>query len=360
MLGDEQHNFSFHNPGLGCCYTMPMVMMDRPVIITKQKQQQQRQFLFWWSALISCAFHSVVACSSGGDNHHHHHHHRHLQWWRSNTGSNSDDYSSLAGPQSRLRDHDDSNMNQHEQHRFLRSGGRQQHHHHIESLSNLSFCGTPLPTTMEEELLTNAFAAWQTQHSQRRLEQLCIPVPVYFTIFQPDNSTGFMSEADVNNTFIKRLNQGFAIAPFQFVLQSVQHIVNPYFAAGNGETTYKKLYKQRGPTDMNVYVTDLRSVNLIGYAYLPSILAPPFSDWSILDGVVMMNPALAPSVENYVLITNVFVHEVGHWCGLLHTFQVRCMFICFSVVLVLAHSSPFDLFTRYSTFQNDRVDAILL
>lgn len=70
---------------------------------------------------------------------------------------------------------------------------------------------------------------------------------------------------------------------------------------------------------LNIYSAGLQG-GLGGWAYFPSGQASQ----PILDGVVILystvpNGGLANYEEG-----DICVHEVGHWCGLFHTFQGRC------------------------------------
>jgi len=71
---------------------------------------------------------------------------------------------------------------------------------------------------------------------------------------------------------------------------------------------------------LNVYLTHLWGVGLLGYAYLPQ----DYGWVGVRDGIVVESQSLpGGSITDYNLGGTV-VHEVGHWLGLLHTFEGGC------------------------------------
>lgn len=71
---------------------------------------------------------------------------------------------------------------------------------------------------------------------------------------------------------------------------------------------------------LNIWVVEMRSI--LGYASFPWLKA----DARHLDGVVLSryvfgNPAINPYVYKSYNLSKTLTHEVGHWLGLLHTFQ---------------------------------------
>ena len=118
-----------------------------------------------------------------------------------------------------------------------------------------------------------------------------------------------------------------ARSPFKFDLAGVDRTTNQdWFLHADPETEVEREMKtalrQPGSTaeTLNVYYTNLINGGLLGYAYLPE----DYEEVGVLDGVVVETQSLpGGSAEPYNLGGTVS-HEVGHWAGLLHTFDGGC------------------------------------
>ena len=117
-----------------------------------------------------------------------------------------------------------------------------------------------------------------------------------------------------------------ARSPYKFDLAGVTRTTNQDWFLNADQSAVEREMKEalREPSStaetLNVYYTNLINGGLLGYAYLPE----DYEQVGVLDGVVVESQSLpGGSVENYNLGGTVS-HEVGHWAGLLHTFDGGC------------------------------------
>jgi hypothetical protein len=110
--------------------------------------------------------------------------------------------------------------------------------------------------------------------------------------------------------------KAFSGTGFQFRIRAVKNYVNATWAACNDARTFRTRTHRGGPGTLNVWICDLASKGLGGTASYPPIAAVD-KKW---DGITMLNPALG----NADFAREAFVHELGHWFGLLHTFADGC------------------------------------
>jgi hypothetical protein len=152
---------------------------------------------------------------------------------------------------------------------------------------------------------------------------------VYFHVITAANGAGNLDDAsivaqlDVLNAAHSGATGG-ANTPFRFVLVAVDRTAHDtWFTARPGtaaEQEMKRSLHQGTAKDLNLY-TNAPEGGLLGWATFPW----DYSGAPLLDGVVVWYASLpggaaAPYNEGYTA-----VHEVGHWLGLLHTFQGRCL-----------------------------------
>lgn len=85
----------------------------------------------------------------------------------------------------------------------------------------------------------------------------------------------------------------------------------------------KKALRKGNYGDLNIYFIGTHG-GAGGYCYLPTD-APQGSESFILDGCSIAASRVAGGSSPYFRLGKTAVHEVGHWFGLLHTFEGGCI-----------------------------------
>lgn len=188
-------------------------------------------------------------------------------------------------------------------------------------------CGARTPSRRDKAELASVHAAWDESEAKtlffresaanRTTPTTILRIPVYFHVFQWSNTVGNVSNATLRKGFLTALNAGFRDTPFQFVFRGATHTVNRKWFQCLGQRRYKPSLRQGGNDALNVYVCDtVGGLGVGGDSYFPFIRR---TKRRYLDGVRILHPALNGGI---FAAAQILVHEVGHWLGLLHTFEV--------------------------------------
>lgn len=200
------------------------------------------------------------------------------------------------------------------------------------------FCGTEDPDNETMNQLSGQFNAFQRTFKNRQKNDSTVEIPVVFHVIPRGSGA---DEGAVSDSVLREQinilneaysgNSGGVPTPFRFSLARVNRVDRPeWHLLGPGtetEVAAKMELREGGASTLNVYVASIDSSSLggatgevLGYASLPVFYGVlPF-----FDGIVLSFKALpGGSLERYNL-GHVLVHEVGHWLGLLHTFQGEC------------------------------------
>ena len=185
-------------------------------------------------------------------------------------------------------------------------------------------------------------AAWAAKNKAKakaaRTSAATVTVPVAFHVLRKDSTLagGNVSDEQIGDQ-IDVLNAAFANSGFQFELASVDRTTSSSWfkmapTAGSGEPRFyrgsskeiktKQALHEGDAQTLNLYTGDLGR-SLLGWAYLPW----DFTEGGLprfYDGVVVDYRSLpGGSIPAYNL-GDTGTHEVGHWLGLLHTFDGGC------------------------------------
>ncbi len=146
-------------------------------------------------------------------------------------------------------------------------------------------------------------------------------VKVYFHVIH-DGVNGNLSQADIDEQ-MKVLNRAFRRHGFSFKLKKVTRTEKPsWFNKCAAGATAKKFTKKLAVdplSSLNIYSCN-PSGGLLGWATLPG---SPIAQTN-RDGVYLLYSTLPGGTAVPYHLGDTATHEVGHYLGLLHTFQGGC------------------------------------
>ncbi|GKY90431.1 hypothetical protein MPSEU_000016900 [Mayamaea pseudoterrestris] len=205
---------------------------------------------------------------------------------------------------------------------------------------------------------TDVDAVWDNSQPSGRVlattKKYTIPVYVFHT-YSPADAPSALTKSEIRRKYFSFLSHSFRDTPFLFTLKSIRIVESLAFShcimGQPSEFKMKKKLRVPGKTSLNIFICNTGGA---GSAAKSWGSVPVMSD-SDYDGVVLTNYRLLPVDDplRWSYISNI-AHEVGHWLGLLHTFEGGCLseptrFIDGSMIIgdaVLdtpAHSGPTNL-----------------
>jgi len=221
--------------------------------------------------------------------------------------------------------------NSHHHHDAQSDHGHDHHEHHDRELSieTRDRCSMKDPTTEELEQSRKTIDDFYMRtrkinplsSPERAGSQEVIYISTWFHIITGVDGQGIISQNDTKEQ-LTVLNEAFSQTSFQFYLSGINCISNNawYDAETDGllENEMKSTLRQGNGATLNIFFK-LFEDGTLGYAYFPWLGPGTDEDVVVLGTGTIPNGELAPYNEGDTL-----VHEVGHWLGLLHTFQGGC------------------------------------
>lgn len=215
-------------------------------------------------------------------------------------------------------------------------GGLATNHTHIVNTSIPSkICGTGPPSAA----LLDFHIQFNTNSRRKRAipQTSNVTVDTYIHIVSTNNQSNMVTKAMVENQ-IGVLQSAYASSNITFNLISTDYTVNDTWATDQNDADMKIALRKGNYSALNIYYqTNLSTTvygvpsQLLGYCTLPTnvIYSPcdgcakaefPASDYA-MDGCNILAGSMPGGQVVGYNIGKTSVHEVGHWFGLLHTFQ---------------------------------------
>jgi hypothetical protein len=149
-----------------------------------------------------------------------------------------------------------------------------------------------------------------------------IEIPVHVHVLTAEDGRGNVSDRKIRRQ-IAVLDDAYAPSGFHFALAGVDRTARDgWYTLGFGsqaERKAKALLHRGGAGTLNIYTAELGG-GLLGWATFPW----EYADAPDQDGVVVLWSSLPGGSAEPFDLGHTATHEVGHWLGLLHTFQGRC------------------------------------
>lgn len=160
---------------------------------------------------------------------------------------------------------------------------------------------------------------------------------MYFHVISTVDRAGFVKPFMVANQF-SVLQQAYASSNITFRLRGIDYIVNNVWATDQADLDMKAALRQGSYSTLNIYLQTNLSITvagaktqLLGYCTLPTnvtyspcrgctLAEYPSVDYA-LDGCNVLAGTMPGGPVYGYNFGQTTVHEVGHWFGLLHTFQ---------------------------------------
>jgi len=139
------------------------------------------------------------------------------------------------------------------------------------------------------------------------------------------NSAGAGATKRMVEDQMKVLNAAFKRSGISFKVERISVTVDDAWFDAVYDTAEERAMKtalrRGGAGDLNLYLNNMGSGSLLGWATFPEDYATD----RVLDGVVVLHSSLPGGDAEPYNLGDTATHEVGHWLGLYHTFQDGCV-----------------------------------
>lgn len=170
-------------------------------------------------------------------------------------------------------------------------------------------------------------SAFQANPAGRKLlsKEVVIPTHVYIVVANDGTKMADVPKATVEKQ-LAALNEAYASATAQsgikitFKTMEITRVTGPDMCDQGNEAKMKAKLRKGGADTLNLFITDLSACGLLGYSSWPWDLKAKGVQ---MDGVVIHYDTLPGGNYRPYNMGRTTIHEIGHWLGLYHTFQVR-------------------------------------
>ncbi|KAI1173398.1 hypothetical protein F4777DRAFT_600691 [Nemania sp. FL0916] len=187
--------------------------------------------------------------------------------------------------------------------------------------TTLFACGNPHPT--EDHLAMLAKIVDEEQMTTSEASEIP-PVNVHFHIIASSKTEagGWVNDSQITDQ-VAVMNTNYNPNGITFKLAGTSRTVNAGWAQGQDTEAMKTALRKGKYSDLNIYLQQSLGGNIAGICTLPNSVGGQGSYNT--DGCQVVTGSLpSGGPHNGLNDGKCAVHEVGHWFGLLHTFQGGC------------------------------------
>jgi hypothetical protein len=179
-------------------------------------------------------------------------------------------------------------------------------------------CATPTPSRAEAQAVERQLAGMRSIYGAARPGG-DIVIPVAWHVIH-DGAAGDVPGAMLEAQ-IQVLNDAFGSSGFQFVTSQVNRVDDRRWFTNcyAQDTRMKRALAVDPANNLNIYTCQPKG-GILGYAYLPW----SFDETDARHGVVVLHSSLPGGSAAPYNEGDTATHEVGHYLGLLHTFENGC------------------------------------
>lgn len=182
-------------------------------------------------------------------------------------------------------------------------------------------CGVQGLTLQQHQDLTNQYNQWLAKGNVINSPEVFY-IPIAFHIIRYDNGDANVTDQQIIDQ-IEVLNASYSNTSFRFILRSIERINNTAWTNHSWGSQEEIQMKQTLAIDpqyiLNIYTCALDDGPL-GYAWFPW----SFPEDSYRHGAVIKYSTLPGGGLNGYNEGDTGTHEVGHYLGLFHTFELGC------------------------------------
>ena len=179
-------------------------------------------------------------------------------------------------------------------------------------------CGT---VASEEFVQSAALMADQERNGLLPASAAAFTTDVWFHVIARDRTVagGYLSAATLNEQ-LDVLNSNYAPAGIQFNLAGTDYTVNPSWASYGNPTATRSALRKGTYSTLNVYFFYDLGGGTLGVCTLPQSVGSSPSSYA-QDGCNVASGSVPGGNLSGYNQGKTATHEIGHWFGLLHTFQ---------------------------------------